>query len=84
MGEELFPLCEDDCVEMGPWGRKVCKYVNRAVKEGNDVSRNCYGHTTQNVHLVMRVWPLMVMAAAVLGNSWRRMDGVKDKNVSRD
>ena len=77
VGEELFPSCDDDCAETGPWGRRACKRVNRAVKEGNDVSRNRYGRTTQNARLVARVRLLMVMAAAVLGDSWRRTDGVE-------
>lgn len=75
-GEELFPSCEDDCVETGPWGRRACKRVNRAVNEGNVVSNNRCGRKTQKARLVARV-PLMVMAAVVLGDSWRRMDGVE-------
>ena len=77
VGEEPLPSCEGDCVETGPWGRRACKRVNRAVKEGNDVSRNRYGRMTQKARLVVRVQPLMVTTAAVLGDSWRRMDGVE-------
>ena len=40
VGNGLFPSCDDVCVEWGPWGRRACKRVNSAVKEGNDVSRN--------------------------------------------
>jgi hypothetical protein len=77
VGEELFPSCEDGCAETGPWGRRACKRVNSAVNEGNGVSRNRCGRKTQKARLVARVPPLMAMVAAVLSDSWRRMDGVE-------
>jgi len=66
VGKGLFPSCDDVCVERGPWGRRACKRVNRAVKE-NDVSRNRFVRKTQEARLVARVQPRMMKAAAVLG-----------------
>ena len=39
VGKELFPSCDDVCVEWGPCGRRACNRVNRAVKQRNDVSQ---------------------------------------------